>query len=252
MSRAYDLIINLPRARALGFHPASIARQAPGSYCGPASITVREAAHAPANLQPEPTANGSAARIPSGCRQVQQKEVSDDALRREFGDLTDLRCSDEAFTLRDGNGCLTTRNRAIGGAFEPPKGFPARQSAHSWVWAKPSSRNAERNINSITAVVRHCSPRKRGRTARSTTKRYEVLFFSLLHEPPANHGINRTTWTMPITLSGPERGQRDRDWPGPHRQNDQGCRLQMRKGKSRADVKRPDLRGEAGHLIHQT
>ena len=188
--RAYDLIINLPRARALDFIRLLSQGKPPVLTAGRLRSFMREAA---CPRKPPARANRERQRREDTewMRQVQQKEVSDDALRREFGDLTDLHVLMKH--LRDG--CLTTRNRAMVALSSHRKISGATICAFLGV-GKAFVRKYRNKFDHGGGEALFTPQTRSNRKIDNETLRSAV--FSLLHEPPANHGINRTTWTMPI------------------------------------------------------
>jgi transposase len=122
-------------------------------------------------------------------RAVLQKEIKSDALQREIGYIPDL----DVLLRHLYDGRLSQRNRSM-------VILAGRRSL------------SNRQISSFLAVSKRTCERYRrlfetggsaalfARRVRSTRKveddSLKKAVFSLLHEPPSNHGINRTSWKM--------------------------------------------------------
>ncbi len=122
-------------------------------------------------------------------RSVLQKETKSAALRRELGDIPDF----DVLLRHLYDGRLSQRNRSM-------------------VILAGHRRLCSRHISSFLAISRRTCGRYRrlfeaggsaalfARKVRSTRKidddSLKSAIFSLLHEPPSNHGINRTSWKM--------------------------------------------------------
>jgi transposase len=188
--RAYDLIIHLPKPRALDL----IRRLSRGRPPAFASVQfrsfIREAACPrlpPARLGRK----GQRLLHIEWMRRVLQKELNEHVLRHELGDVPDL-----SVLLRHiHNGGLSDRNRAM-------VALASRRKIPSWTICaflgvgKAFVRKYRKMFDSKGAELVFAPQTRSNRKFDNEDLRKTV--FSLLHEPPINHGINRTSWTMAL------------------------------------------------------
>ena len=121
-----------------------------------------------------------------------QKEIKEDTLHREFDDIPDLSvCFSTSTTV------AANRNRAMV-VLASRRKIPSRTICVFLASAKPLSVNI--GTNSTAKAPMPCLLRK-PIEPQNRQREFAEGVFSLLHEPPTNHGINRTSWTMPL-LSG--------------------------------------------------
>ena len=124
-------------------------------------------------------------------RQVLQKEVDDDDLYREFNDVPDL-----GILLKHlRNGRLLYRNRAMV-VLASRRKIPSQTICAFLGIGKTFVRTYRNKFDSSGAAGVFAPQSKSNRKIDNEDLRNAV--FSLLHEPPSNHGINRTSWTMPL------------------------------------------------------
>ena len=188
--QAYDLVVRLPRARAVDFIRLLSQGEPPVLTSAQLRPFVREAAcprKPPTRLKRERQRHADIEWM----RQVLQKEVNDDALHREFVDLPDLRVLLKY--LR--NGRLLDRNRAMV-ALASHRKIPSQTICAFLGVGKAFVRKCRNKFDSSGAETMFAPQSKSNRKIDNENLRNAV--FSLLHEPPTNHGINRTSWTMPL------------------------------------------------------
>jgi transposase len=125
-------------------------------------------------------------------RQLQQREISDHAIRQEFERLPDL--SALIKHLRDGR--LIDRRRATV-VLASCRRIPILTTSRFLGVNKHFVRRYRDSFRK--AVPKHSSQRKSNR--KIDNEELRSALFGLLHEPPSNYGHNRTSWTMPL-LSG--------------------------------------------------
>jgi transposase len=143
------------------------------------------------SLAPKPESQPEEARQ-AACewmRAVLQKDIDPDALRRDIGDVPDL-----AHLLRrlyDGH--LSDRNRSM-------TVLASRRGLESAVVRSFLGIDKKTQRRYLRAFQSGGQAALFARQTRSTRKfdsePVKQAVFRLLHEPPSNHGINRT-WTMP-------------------------------------------------------
>ena len=122
-------------------------------------------------------------------RAVLQKDVSLDALRGEIGDFPDL----ETLLQRLYDGRLADRNRSIV-VLASRRGVSSGFVCSFLGIDKKTHRRCLRSFKDggcdalFTRQIRA--------TRKFDDEAMKQAVFRLLHEPPSNHGINRTTWIM--------------------------------------------------------
>ena len=122
-------------------------------------------------------------------RSVLQKEINYDALRREIGDLPDLK----PLLRRLYEGRLSDRNRSLvvlasyrGLSHNKICSFLNIDNKTCRKYLQKFERGGDTELFA----------RKTNHTRKFDDETIKAVF-SLLHEPPSNYGINRTTWIMP-------------------------------------------------------
>jgi len=122
-------------------------------------------------------------------RAILQKEKKSDALRHELGDVPEF----DALLRRLYTGNLAQRNRSMV-ILAGRRGLNNRQISSFLAISRRTCRRYRRLFESggnAALFGRNCkSPRK------SDDESLKSAIFSLLHEPPSSHDINRTTWKM--------------------------------------------------------
>ena len=188
--RAYDLIIGLPKSRAIDFIRLLSHGDTPIGISARVRPFVREAA-CPCKSSVRLTREKRSSADIEWMRQVLQKEVGDDDLYREFADVSDL-----GIILRHlRNGRLLDRNRAMV-VLASRRKTPIRTICAFLGVSKGFVRKYRDKFDSNGPAGLFASQSKSNR--KIDNERLRNAVFSLLHEPPSNHGINRTTWTMPL------------------------------------------------------
>jgi transposase len=124
-------------------------------------------------------------------RRLLQKKFNYDALRQQLQDIPDLCVLLKH--LRDGR--LLNRNRALV-VLASRRKIPSRTICAFLGVGKTFVRKCRNKFDSGRAVTLFAPQSKSNR--KFDNERMRSAVFSLLHEPPANHGINRTSWTMPL------------------------------------------------------
>ena len=189
-ARAYDLIIHLPKPRALDLirclsrgHPPAFASAQLRSF-------IREAA-CPRMPPARSGREGQRLLHIEWMRRVLQKESNEDALHHELGDIPDL----SILLQHLHNGRLADRNRAMV-ALASCRKIPSRTICTFLGVGKAFVRKYRDMFDSKGAELVFAPQTKSNRKIDNEGLRTTV--FSLLHEPPTNHGINRTSWTMAL------------------------------------------------------
>ena len=122
-------------------------------------------------------------------RSVLQKEISDDALRREIGDLPDL----DRLLRRLYEGRLSDRNRSMV-VLASRRGLSSRMICSFLDIDNKSCRKYLQRFERggyAELFAPQINP-----TRKFDDEAIKKAIFGLLHEPPSNYGINRTTWIM--------------------------------------------------------
>jgi transposase len=188
--RAYYLIIHLPKPRALDFI-RRLSRGYPLAYASaPLQSFIREAA-CPRMPPARSGREGQRLLHIEWMRRVLQKESNEDALHHELGDIPDL----SILLQHLHNGRLSNRNRAMV-AIASSRKIPSRTICAFLGVGKAFVRKYRNMFDSKGAEFVFAPQSKSNRKIDNEDLRRTV--FSLLHEPPTNHGINRTSWTMAL------------------------------------------------------
>src|ERR1700730_4872817 len=188
--RAYDLIIHLPKPRALDL----IRRLSRGRSPAFASAQLRSFIREPACPRTPSARSGRKGRRLlhiEWMRRVLQKESTEVTLHHELGDIPDL-----SILLRPlHNGGLSRRNRAMV-VLASRRKIPSRTICAFLGVGKAFVRKYRDMFDRKGAELVFAPQTKSNRKIDNEDLRRTV--FSLLHEPPTNHGINRTFWTMAL------------------------------------------------------
>jgi transposase len=186
--RAYELIIRLPKARAVDF-VRLLSRGSPSILTHARLRTFESEAAGPRKLPIRSVRRRLADT--EWMQRVLQKKINDDKLRHELNGIPDV----SALLKNPRDGRLQNRNRAM-----------VVVASHH----KVPSRTICDVLGVGKAFVRRCCNKfdigggdalfaRQSRSNRKVDNEKLVsAVFSLLHQPPADHGINRTTWTMPL------------------------------------------------------
>ena len=186
--RAYELIVRLPKARAVDF--IRLLSRGNPSILMPARLRTFEREAASPRKPPIRSVRRRLADT-EWIRWVLQKKINDDTLHHELNGIPDVCVLLK--TLRDGR--LRNRNRAMVVLASHHK-VPSRTICDALGVGKAFVRKYRNKFDSggVDALFARQSRSNR----KIDNEKLRSAVFSLLHEPPANHGINRTSWTMPL------------------------------------------------------
>jgi transposase len=186
----YDLLISLEKKRALDFlfllsraNPPVILRSSTEQFFRDASIVIRNAQKPDKRLQARQAAF-------EWMRAVLQNEVNPDALRMEIGDIPDI----GALLDRLYDGRLSDRNRSMA-VLARRRGLCSRTVCAFLGISMQTYHKYLRTFDNDGHAALFARQTKSSRKFDNDAVKQAV--FGLLHEPPSNYGINRTTWTMP-------------------------------------------------------
>jgi transposase len=187
---AYDLLISLDKRRAIDFlfllsraDPPVISPERTEQFFREAGRVV--------SVAPKPDGHEQARQVAfEWMRAVLQKEISPGALRREVGEVPDVM----ALLHRLYEGRLSDRNRSMvvlasrrglsGGAVCAFLGID-KKTRHKYLRMFEAGGQA-------TLFARQTKS-----TRKFDNEAVKQAIFGVLHEPPSNYGINRTSWIMP-------------------------------------------------------
>ena len=188
--QAYDVVVRLPKARAVEL--IRLLSRGDPSILTSARLRpfAREAAF-PRKAPIRPNCERQRLADIEWMRQVLQKETNDDALHHELADIPDL-----CVLLRHlRKSRLRNRNRAMI-VLASHRGIPNQTICGFLGVGKALVRKCQSKFGSGGANTLFAPQSKSNRKIDNEKLRNAV--FSLLHEPPTYHGINRTSWTMPL------------------------------------------------------
>ena len=188
--RAYELIIRLPKSRALDF-VRLLSRDNPPTFASARLQSFVREATCPRKPQIRPDRERKRRADFEWMRQVLQKEINDDTLHRELDRIPDL----SVLLQHLHNGRLLDRNRAMA-ALASHREIPSQTICEFLGVGKAFVRKYRDKLNGSGADIMFAPQTKSNRKIDNEDLRRAV--FSLLHEPPTNHDINRTSWTMPL------------------------------------------------------
>jgi len=188
--RTYDLLATLDRQRAINFL-FLLSRAKPAGISATRTKQFFRVAARMIKLTPKPDkrAESQRARV-EWMHSLLQKGIDADALRRQIGDVPDF-----GILLHHlYNGRLSDRNRSMV-VLARRRGLSQRVIS-TFLGIDPQScgkylRTFERGGGAALFARHKKSNRKFDDEA------IKNAVFGLLHEPPSNYGINRTTWIMP-------------------------------------------------------
>lgn len=121
---------------------------------------------------------------------VLQNKIEPEDMKRQLGDMPDL----EVFLHRLYTGHLTDRNKAMV-MLASRRGLPIKTIC-SFLGISPHTYTRYKRIfakGGCQTLFTKCP-----RSTRTNDETLKSAIFKVLHEPPSNYGINRTTWTMPL------------------------------------------------------
>ena len=187
---AYDLLVSLDKKRAIDFlfylsradPPVISPARAEQFFRDFGRITI---------TSPKPRQEESKPSAPrsSGCARVLQKEISAEELRREVGDLPEL----ARLLQRLYDGRLSDRNRSMV-ILAKHRGLSRGViCAFLGIDKKTYLKYLRLFKHGGTAAL---FARQTKSSRKFDDEALKKAVFSLLHEPPSNYGINRTSWKM--------------------------------------------------------
>jgi transposase len=182
--KSYKLIACLSKDRAIEFIKALSHRDPPVLASRGFRGFVKEA-----ELPRAPPAR--LARERRRMRRILQKETDDESVCRELNWVSDI----EILLHRLHKGGLSDRNRAIV-ALASHRDIPSRTIRAFLGVSKGYVRKYRNKVDDAGAEALFYPQTKANKKVDNQTLRSAV--FSLLHEPPGHHGINRTSWTMSL------------------------------------------------------
>lgn len=186
----YDFLVSLEKKRAIDFLFLLSRADPPVISPARAQQFFRDAGRV-INVTPKPDRRVQARQVAfDWMRTLLQKEISLDALRREVGDVPDIA------TLVDRlyNGRLSDRNRSMA-ILANRRGLGSDAVCGFLGIDKKTYRNHLRKFDDGGQTSLFA--RKITTTRKFDNEAVKQAVFRLLHEPPSNYGINRTTWIMP-------------------------------------------------------
>jgi transposase len=189
-ARAYDLIVHLPKPRALDLIQRLSRGRPPSFASAQLRPFIREAA-CPRMPPAQSGRKGQRLLHIEWMRQLLQKKSNQDALHQELGDIPDL----SILLQHLHNGGLSKRNRAMV-VLALRRKIPIRTICAFLGVSKAFVRKYRDMFDSKGAELVFAPQTKSNRKIDNEDLRRAV--FSVLHEPPANYGINRTSWTMAL------------------------------------------------------
>jgi transposase len=186
---AYDLLALLEKSRAIDFlfllsrTPPIVSAQCTERFFRDAGRMV--------SVTPEPDKREQARQAAfEWMRAVLQKDISPDALRHDIGDVLDLGALLNC--LYDGR--LSDRNRAMT-VLADRHGLSGGIVCSFLGIDNKTRRKYLRTFESGGQAA--LFQRKTNSTRKFDNEEVKQAVFRLLHEPPSNYAINRTTWIMP-------------------------------------------------------
>jgi hypothetical protein len=187
-ARAYDLMSCLPKSRALDFIRYLARGQPPAFASAQLRSFIREAG-CPRLPSARSTREGQRRVHIEWMRRLLQNKSND--VDHELDDIPDL----SIFLKHLRNGRLMDRNRAMV-AIASLKKIPNRTIREFLSVSKAFVRNCRTKLDSEGATRLFALQTRSNRKIDNEELRKAI--FGLLHEPPTNHGINRTSWTMAL------------------------------------------------------
>jgi transposase-like protein len=186
----YDLLVSLEKSRAIDllFLLSRVDPPVVSTQC--AERLFRDAGRV-VSITPKPDRREQALQVAfEWMRAVLQKDVSPDALRRDVGDVPDL--STLLNCLYEGR--LSDRNRAMTVLANRHGLSGGTVCSFLGIDNKTRCRYLRTFESGGQAAL---FERKTVSTRKFDDEEIKHAVFRLLHEPPSNYGINRTTWIMP-------------------------------------------------------
>jgi transposase len=188
--RAYNTIIQLPKLRAIEFIKILSRDNSPALTSSQVKLLAQEAS---CSLELTCYPNRDEQRLidVEWMRQLLQNDVDEAALRRELDDIPEL-----SILLRHlHNGRLSDRNRSLAVLASHRKISSKTICAFLGV-GKAFVRKCRNRFGSMGATILFAPQTKSNR--KFDNEKLRAAVFRMLHEPPAEHGINRTSWTLAL------------------------------------------------------
>jgi hypothetical protein len=186
----YDLLNSLDKRQTIDFlfllsraDPPVISSQRTAQFFRNAGRVVRDAP------KPDTRAQARLAAF-EWMRAVLQKEIGLDALRLDVGDVPDL----SVLLDRLYEGRLSDRNRSMVVLANRRGMSGSVVRAFLGIHKKPHREYLHKFATGGQAAL---FARKTTSTRKFDNEAIKQAVFTVLHEPPSNYGINRTTWIMP-------------------------------------------------------
>jgi transposase len=186
--RAYNTIIQLPKLRAIEFIKILSRDNSPALTSSQVKLLAQEAS---CSLELTCYRNRDEQRLidVEWMRQLLQNDMDEAALRRELDDIPEL-----SVLLRHlHNGPLSDRNRSLAVLASHRKISSKTICAFLGV-GKAFVRKCRNKFGSMGATILFAPQTKSNR--KFDNEKLRAAVFKMLHEPPAEHGINRTSWTL--------------------------------------------------------
>jgi transposase len=189
-ARAYELIVLLPKPRAIDFLRL-LSRGSPPIFASSRIQSfVREAA-CPRMPPIRPNRRQKRQVDIEWMRTMLQNEINEDTRHLQLDDIPDL-----SVLLQElHNGRLRDRNRAMV-VLATHRKIPC-QTICAFLGVGKAFVRKYRNKFKTSAAAAVFAPRTNSNRKIDDSDLRNAVF-SLLHEPPTTHGINRTSWTMPL------------------------------------------------------
>jgi transposase/transposase-like protein len=187
---AYDLLVSLGKSRAIDFL-FLLSRADPPVVSAECAKRFFHGAGRVVCVTPKPDKREQAQQAAfEWMRAVLQKDISPDALRRDVSDVPDL----GTLLNRLYDGRLSDRNRAL-------TVLADRHGLSGGTVCSFLGINNKTRCKYLRAFETGGQAalfeRKTNSTRKFDNEEVKQEVFRLLHEPPSNYGINRTTWIMP-------------------------------------------------------
>ncbi len=190
MERAYSTIIRLPKLRAIEFIKILSRDHSPYLTSSQVKLLAREAS---CSLELTFYSNRHEQRLIEfeWMRRLLQNDVDEAALRRELGDIPEL----SVLLKHLHNGRLSDRNRSLAVLASHRKISSKTICAFLGV-GKAFVRKCRNKFGSMGATILFAPQIKSNR--KFDNEKLRAAVFKMLHEPPGEHGINRTSWTLAL------------------------------------------------------
>jgi len=237
---AYDLLTTLEKKRAIDFlfllsraDPQVISRSRTEQFFRDAGRVI--------NIAPKPDKREQARQAAFEWMQgVLQKEISRDALRQEIGDVPDM----AALLDRLYGGRLSDSNRSMV-VLASRRGLSRGTVCDFLGINKHTHRKYLRTFNHGGHAALFA--RQTRSTRKFDNEAIKQAVFGLLHEPPSNYGINRTTWIM-LDLSRVLRDAGQYACPGVIRKITKAAGYRWRRARKVLTSTDPEYREKVHHI----